>query len=82
MAIGNILLPFGIFGNLGTIWYIFPRFGILFQEKAGSPAESTFQRSLDRLSRVLKVHMFYCLLRTYIHTYVLWSSKDEKSRRA
>jgi hypothetical protein len=33
-AIGNILWPFGIFcGN----WYIFPRFGILDQEKSGNP---------------------------------------------
>jgi hypothetical protein len=34
-AIGNILLPFGIFV---VIWYIFPRFGILDQEKSGNPA--------------------------------------------
>jgi hypothetical protein len=25
------------FGNLVVIWYIFPRFGILYQEKSGSP---------------------------------------------
>jgi hypothetical protein len=40
-AIGNILWPFGIFcGNLEyfvVIWYIYPRFGILDQEKSGSP---------------------------------------------
>jgi hypothetical protein len=33
-AIGNILWPFGIFG---VIWYIFPRFGILYQEISGNP---------------------------------------------
>jgi hypothetical protein len=26
------------FGNLVVIWYIFPRFGILCQEKSGNPA--------------------------------------------
>jgi hypothetical protein len=25
------------FGNVGAIWYIFPRFGILCQEKSGNP---------------------------------------------
>jgi hypothetical protein len=34
-AIRNILRPFGIFV---VIWYIFPRFGILDQEKSGNPA--------------------------------------------
>jgi hypothetical protein len=26
------------FGNFGVIWFIFPRFGILCQEKSGNPA--------------------------------------------
>jgi hypothetical protein len=26
------------FGNLVVFWYIFPRFGILYDEKSGSPA--------------------------------------------
>jgi hypothetical protein len=43
MAIGNILWSFGIFyGHLVyfmAIWYIFPRFGILRQEKSGNLAE-------------------------------------------
>jgi hypothetical protein len=33
-AIWYILWPFG---NLAAIWYIFPRFGILCQEKSGNP---------------------------------------------
>jgi hypothetical protein len=41
MAIWSILQPFGIFcGNLEhfmIIWYIFPRFGMLHQEKSGNP---------------------------------------------
>jgi Na+/H+-dicarboxylate symporter len=42
MFIGNILLQFGIhilwpFGNVVVSWYIFPRFGILCQEKSGNP---------------------------------------------
>jgi hypothetical protein len=41
-AIWNILQPFGIFYghlvcNAVAIWYIFPRFGILCQEKSGNP---------------------------------------------
>jgi hypothetical protein len=33
-AIWYILWPFG---NVAEIWYIFPRFGILCQEKSGNP---------------------------------------------
>jgi hypothetical protein len=40
-SIGNILWPFGIFFPLlvyfVVIWYIFPPFGILDQEKSGNP---------------------------------------------
>jgi hypothetical protein len=35
MDIWNILWPLG---NIIVIWYIFPRFGILRQEKSGNPA--------------------------------------------
>jgi hypothetical protein len=42
MVIWNILRSFGIgilwpFGNVVVIWYIFPRFCILCQEKSGNP---------------------------------------------
>jgi hypothetical protein len=33
-AIGYILWAFG---NLLVIWYIFPHFGVLYQEKSGNP---------------------------------------------
>jgi hypothetical protein len=33
-SFGFILWPFG---NVAEIWYIFPRFGILCQEKSGNP---------------------------------------------
>jgi hypothetical protein len=40
-AIWSILRPFGIFHyhlvNCMVIWYIFPRFGMLLQEKSGNP---------------------------------------------
>jgi hypothetical protein len=36
--IGNILWPFGIFL---VIWFIFPRFGILYQEKSGNSVQET-----------------------------------------
>jgi hypothetical protein len=35
------------FGSLVTIWYIFPHFGILCQEKSGNP-ESNQKHSLNR----------------------------------
>jgi hypothetical protein len=35
MAIWYILWPFG---NAVVIWYIFPRFGMLCQEKSGNPS--------------------------------------------
>jgi hypothetical protein len=41
MTISSILRPFGTFcGRLlhfVVIWYIFPRFGLLYQEKSGNP---------------------------------------------
>jgi hypothetical protein len=48
-AIWYILLPFGLpilwpFGNLEAIWYVFPRFGILCQEKSGNPVCRHFIR--------------------------------------
>jgi hypothetical protein len=36
-AIGNILWSFGICTYFVVIWYIFPLFGILNQEKSGNP---------------------------------------------
>jgi hypothetical protein len=42
LVIWNILQPLGIigilwaFGNFEVIWYIFPCFGILYQEKSGT----------------------------------------------
>jgi hypothetical protein len=44
MTIWSILRPLDIFYGhsvyLVVIWYIFPRFGILYQEKSGNPAGS------------------------------------------
>jgi hypothetical protein len=34
------------FGNVVVIWYIFPRFGILCQDKSGNPGQE--RDSLDR----------------------------------
>jgi hypothetical protein len=47
MAFWNILRTFGIFilkpfGNLVAIWYIFPRFGILYRGKSDNPAHNRF----------------------------------------
>jgi hypothetical protein len=39
-SIGIFCRPFGIFwpfGSIVVIWYIFPHFGILYQEKSGNP---------------------------------------------
>jgi hypothetical protein len=44
MAIWYNLWPFG---NVVAIWYIFPRFGILCQEKSGNP-EFVFKPSLHK----------------------------------
>jgi hypothetical protein len=45
MSFGSISRPFGIFCGhlvyLKVIWYIFPRFGMLHQEKSGNPAEQS-----------------------------------------
>jgi hypothetical protein len=37
LVISNILQSFDILYGHVVIWYIFPRFGILCQEKSGSP---------------------------------------------
>jgi hypothetical protein len=47
MDIWHILSPFG---NFGVIWYIFPLFGILCQEKSGNPALVDRQLYFIRLS--------------------------------
>jgi hypothetical protein len=46
-VIWHILWPFG---NIMVIWYIFPRFGILCQQKSGNPAT----RDETRISNVEK----------------------------
>jgi hypothetical protein len=44
LVIWNILRSLGIFcghfGNFVVIWYIFPRAGILCQEKSGNPGQN------------------------------------------
>jgi hypothetical protein len=37
MAIWNMLRPSGIFYGI-FIWFIFPHFGLFYQEKSGNPA--------------------------------------------
>jgi hypothetical protein len=45
-AIWYILCPFG---NVVVIWYMFPRFGILCQEKSGNPVpEKIFKNDFLR----------------------------------
>jgi hypothetical protein len=55
--IWSILLPCGIFcGHLvyfTVIWYIFPRFGILYQERSGSPAQKRRLHWSDFSSKVV-----------------------------
>jgi hypothetical protein len=36
-----------LFGNLAANWYIFPRFGILCQEKSGNPERNTQISAFD-----------------------------------
>jgi hypothetical protein len=51
VAISDILRPFGIFcGHFGyfmVIWYIFPRFGMLYKEKSGNSGQSNPVLSLN-----------------------------------
>jgi hypothetical protein len=52
-----------------AIWYIFPRFGILEQEKSGNPANNTNIISLENgpMCRILSKdvrHTFFQLFRT------------------
>jgi hypothetical protein len=73
MPLCNILRPFGIFCHFGSfmvIWYIFPLFGILCQEKSGNPAVAQPKigsndtiRTASSLSCTTKIGL-------YIHTYI------------
>jgi hypothetical protein len=54
MAIWNLLRPFDIFcDHLVKVqfWYIFPRFGIWFQEKSGSPARQHTNFSITKTTK-------------------------------
>jgi hypothetical protein len=42
LAVWNVLCSFGIFGNFVVIWYISPRYGLLYQEKPGNPESNAF----------------------------------------
>jgi hypothetical protein len=48
-GIWYILWPFG---NVVAIWYIFPRFGILCQEKSGNPETDLYVRALISPSNI------------------------------
>jgi hypothetical protein len=74
-AIWSILLPFGIFCfhwiYVMVIWYyIFPRFGMLYQEKSGNPAHFS-QLGLDWI--LLERH-FYFLSRFLFYYYFIFIS--------
>jgi hypothetical protein len=59
MAIWSILWPFEIFyGHLEyfvVIWYIFPRFGILDQEKSGNPGFRCRKQK-----NILHIYWYFC----------------------
>jgi hypothetical protein len=57
-AIRYILWPFG---NLVAIWYIFPHFGILCQEKSGNPARNHSFLSTNYFVREKKLAALFCL---------------------
>jgi hypothetical protein len=52
MLIWNMLWPFGIFyRKFVVVWYIFPHFGMLCQDKSGNPAANpiSIQHSAEYL---------------------------------
>jgi hypothetical protein len=53
----SILRPFGTFSghivHFLAFWYIFPHFGMLYQEKSGNPDSNTYQ--VDDGSRKLSL---------------------------
>jgi hypothetical protein len=59
MTIWSILRMLDIFyGHLVyfvVIWYIFPRFGILDQEKSGNPGEASLRCSYTSLTKVKRM---------------------------
>jgi hypothetical protein len=57
-AIWNILLLFCTCnGHLVAIWYSFPRFGILYQEKSGIPGKDCDRKVSEMLSFILSISM-------------------------
>jgi hypothetical protein len=60
MGIWSILQPFGRFNRhlvcFGVIWYIFHRFGMLYQEKSGSPGEESLSDH-GSINKTVKLHL-------------------------
>jgi hypothetical protein len=54
-AIWYILWPLG---NLVAVWYSFPRFGILCQEKSGNPALACGEKG-DQIGRLFTFGRFF-----------------------
>jgi hypothetical protein len=51
---------FGAFGNFRVIWYIFPSFGTLYQEKSGNPAgwSNIWRTVFKRRRRIAAIRYF------------------------
>jgi hypothetical protein len=73
IAIGSILLPFGLFYchlvYFMVIWYTyFSRFGMLYQEKSGNPDYAWLERM--HVSATCNAYICICIhMYTCIHTY-------------
>jgi hypothetical protein len=59
------------FGNSVVIWFILPRFGILYQEKSGNPASVHTQDLLTTAHSTCIIHIWstYITHSSYIFTY-------------
>jgi hypothetical protein len=76
------LLPFGIFCghlvNFMVIWYVFPRFGMLYNEKSGKPASNAlimFHLNVIHGIRYKKTPQ----LINYVHMQMKWLKKSYPS---
>jgi hypothetical protein len=58
MGIWSILLLFGYFVAIMVVWYIFHRFGMLYQEKSGNPVANGVLKMSSYITTVVSLQCF------------------------
>jgi hypothetical protein len=65
---GHLVYSVGTF-DIFYIWYIFPRFGILYKEKSGNPARHTIRYELETRAGFFEVRKIIFILQMHCAIY-------------